>query len=79
MTRPHAPSPDHSSSPSIFRKPAASLVTTRDHLVKPRKQRALADALDAFVVELPDDHLSTWTSPDAFAKATVQLVQHVAG
>ena len=62
---------------SVLRKPAASLVTTRDHLVKPRKQRALADALDAFVVELPDDHLATWTSPDAFAKATVQLVQHV--
>lgn len=64
---------------SALRKPAASLVTTRDRLVKPRKQRALADALDAYVVELPDDHLSTWTSPDAFAKATVQLVQHVAG
>ena len=62
-----------------LRKPAASLITTRDRLVKPRKQRALADALDAYVVELPDDHLASWTSPDAFAKATVQLVQHVAG
>ena len=28
-------------------KPAASLITTRDRLVKPRKQRALADALNA--------------------------------
>lgn len=63
---------------SALRKPAASLVTSRDRLVRPRKQRALADAIDAFVVELPDDHLSSWTSPDAFAKATVQLVQHVA-
>lgn len=58
-------------------KPAASLVTTRDRLVKPRKQRALADALNAFVVELSDDHLAAWTSPDAFAKASVELVRHV--
>lgn len=64
---------------SALRKPAASLVTTRDRLVKPRKQRALADALDAFVVEVPDDHLLSWTSPDAFAKATLQLIQHVVG
>ena len=63
---------------SSLGKPAGSLVTTRDRLVKPRKQRALADALHAFVVELPDDHLASWTSPDAFSKATLQLVQHVA-
>jgi pimeloyl-ACP methyl ester carboxylesterase len=60
-------------------KPAASLITTRDRLVKPRKQRQLADALCAYVVEVADDHLVSWTSPDAFAKATVQLVQHVVG
>lgn len=59
-------------------KPAASLVTTRDRLVKPRKQRALADALNAFVVEVPDDHLAAWTSPDAFGKATAELVRHIA-
>jgi pimeloyl-ACP methyl ester carboxylesterase len=58
-------------------KPAASLVTTRDRLVKPRKQRALADALNAHVIELPDDHLAAWTSPDAFAKASVELVLSV--
>ena len=63
---------------SSLGKPAGSLVTTRDRLVKPRKQRALADSLNAFVVEVPDDHLASWTSPDAFAKATLQLVQHVA-
>ena len=34
---------------SALGKPAASMVTTRDRLVKPRKQRALADALNAFV------------------------------
>lgn len=64
---------------SSLAKPAASLVTTRDRLVKPRKQRALADALKAYVVELPDDHLVAWTSPDAFAKASVELVRSVAG
>ena len=58
-------------------KPAASLVTTRDRLVKPRKQRALADALNSHVIELPDDHIAAWTSPDAFAKATVELVRSV--
>lgn len=60
-------------------KPAAALVTTRDRLVKPRKQRALADTLDAFVVDVADDHLCSWTSPDEFAKVTLQLVQHVTG
>lgn len=62
---------------SALGKPAAGLITTRDRLVKPRKQRALADALNAFVIELPDDHLASWTSADAFSKATVQLVQHL--
>jgi 3-oxoadipate enol-lactonase len=63
---------------SSLGKPAACLVTTRDRLVKPRKQRALADALNAFVIELPDDHLAAWTSPEAFAKASVELVRSVA-
>jgi 3-oxoadipate enol-lactonase len=57
--------------------PAASLITTRDRLVWPRKQRALAHALNARVVEIADDHLCSWTSPDEFAKATLQLVQYV--
>jgi pimeloyl-ACP methyl ester carboxylesterase len=57
--------------------PAASLITTRDRLVWPRKQRALANALNARVVEIADDHLCSWTSPDEFAKATLQLVQYV--
>ncbi len=60
-------------------KPAASLITTRDRLVWPRKQRALAKALDAFVIELHDDHLASWTSADDFSKATLHLVQHVDG
>ena len=52
-------------------------MTTRDHLVPPAKQRALADAMNAVVIELPDDHLCTITSADAYAAATVRLVQHV--
>ena len=60
-------------------KPAASLITSRDRLVKPSKQRALADALGAHVVEIADDHLVSLTSPDEFARVTLQLVQHVAG
>ncbi len=62
---------------SSLGKPTACLITTRDRLVKPRKQRALADAMNAIVIELPDDHLAAWTSPDAFAKASVELVRHV--
>jgi pimeloyl-ACP methyl ester carboxylesterase len=57
--------------------PAASLITTRDRLVWPRKQRALADALGAHVIEIADDHLCSWTSNEEFAKATLTLVQHV--
>jgi pimeloyl-ACP methyl ester carboxylesterase len=60
-------------------KPAGVMVTTADRLVKPRKQRELADTLGAFVVELPDDHIAAWTSPDAFAKGTAELVRHVLG
>jgi pimeloyl-ACP methyl ester carboxylesterase len=59
--------------------PAGALITTRDHLVWPRKQRALAKALDARVVEIADDHLCSFTSNEEFAKVTLQLVQHVAG
>jgi len=36
--------------------PAVVVVTTRDRLVAPRKQRALAAALTATVLELEDDH-----------------------
>lgn len=58
--------------------PAASMITTKDRLVKPEKQRALAAALDAFVIELPADHLGSWELPAAFATTTVELVGAVA-
>lgn len=56
-------------------KPAAALITTRDRLVRPRKQRALARALGAEVRELAGDHLSAWEHPNEFANLTVELVE----
>jgi 3-oxoadipate enol-lactonase len=61
-----------------LRKPSAALITTRDRLVKPRKQRALAEALGADVRELVGDHISAWEHPKEFAAATVELVALVA-
>ena len=58
--------------------PAAQLITTRDHLVRPRKQYALAKALHADVRELDADHLSAWERPEEFAALTVELVELVA-
>ena len=58
--------------------PAAALISTRDRLVKPRKQRELASALRATIVEVPMDHLGAIEMPDQFASATVELVSSVA-
>ena len=58
--------------------PSAMLITTRDHLVLPRKQRALAEALGAHIGEVPGDHLSPWTNAREFATTTSALVHHVA-
>lgn len=58
--------------------PAAMLVSTRDRLVAPRKQRELAAALRARVVEVPMEHLGAVELPDQFASATVELVSSVA-
>jgi 3-oxoadipate enol-lactonase len=59
--------------------PAGVLLTTKDRLVRPAKQAALARALRAEVVELPGDHLSPWVYPDDFARLTRQLADSVAG
>jgi pimeloyl-ACP methyl ester carboxylesterase len=64
---------------SSLGKPAASLITTRDRLVPPRKQRALARALRAHVVEIDDDHLVTLVDPKGYSAATLALVDHVTG
>lgn len=57
--------------------PAAMLITTRDRLVPPAKQRALAEALRAEVREHPSDHLMPWSDPEAFATITRELVDAV--
>ncbi len=64
---------------STLDKPASSLVTTRDRLVLPRKQRELASALRAHVVEVAGDHLVPWEAPKAFSDATLALVDHLTG
>jgi 3-oxoadipate enol-lactonase len=57
--------------------PAGVLLTTRDQLVKPRKQRALATAVRARVRELAGDHFCTMSEPDEYARLTVALVEDV--
>lgn len=58
--------------------PCSVVVTTRDHLVLPSKQRALAAALDDVVVfELPGDHDVPLTSIEAFSEAAVAALTSV--
>lgn len=54
--------------------PAAMLLTTRDRLVRPRKQRALAAALRAEVTEFDGDHLCTMEQPVEYAAAIVAVL-----
>ena len=58
--------------------PAASLITTEDRLVRPSKQRALAQALGASRRELAADHLGALSHPRQFAALTVELVGLIA-
>jgi pimeloyl-ACP methyl ester carboxylesterase len=57
--------------------PAGLLSTTKDRLVKPRKQRALAAATQAQVLELRGDHFCTLVQPTEYAALTVELVAGV--
>jgi pimeloyl-ACP methyl ester carboxylesterase len=57
--------------------PAASVITTHDRLVPPRKQRALASAVGATVFELPSGHLGALSHPSEFAEATRAAVDSV--
>ena len=57
--------------------PAGSLIMTRDRVVRPSKQRALAKELDAVVRELPADHLAALSDPVPFAALTVELIDVV--
>ena len=58
-------------------KPAGSLITTGDHLVKPRRQRELAVALHAAVEEIQADHLAALVNPQEYSEATLRLLQRV--
>jgi 3-oxoadipate enol-lactonase len=57
--------------------PAASLITTADHLVPPRQQWALAAALGAETRQLDADHFAPLSNPREFADLTVELIDVV--
>ena len=57
--------------------PTAVLVTTKDRLVRPRKQRALAKATRAEVVELVADHDAPFINGKEFGDATREAVRSV--
>ena len=58
--------------------PAAMLVTTRDRLVRPAKQRELAEALRAFVLEIDADHDLPLVKGGEYARLTRLAVDNVA-
>jgi pimeloyl-ACP methyl ester carboxylesterase len=62
---------------SSLKVPVAVVVTTGDHLVTPRKQRAMAKALHATVIEVEGDHDAFWARGPSFSSATVQALQAV--
>lgn len=57
--------------------PSAMVLTTGDRLVRPHKQKALADAISAEVVELSGDHFAPLSDPREFADATRRAVDLV--
>jgi 3-oxoadipate enol-lactonase len=59
-------------------QPAAMVITTKDRLVPPAKQQALAEALRASVVKVPIDHPGTITNGSEFSAALRQAVDTVA-
>jgi len=58
--------------------PAAMLVTTRDRLVRPARQRELAEVLHACVLEIDADHDLPLVKGDEYAKLTRRTVDMVA-
>ena len=55
--------------------PTVVVITTKDRLVRPKKQRALAAATRATIVELAGDHDAPFMKGDEFAKATRDAVR----
>jgi pimeloyl-ACP methyl ester carboxylesterase len=62
---------------AAIRRPAAALITTKDRVVRPPKQWALATALGAHTETVAADHLCTITDRAAYSAATRQLVDRV--
>lgn len=58
--------------------PTAVVLTTKDRLVRPRKQRELAVAIKATVFELPANHLCGLANPAPFAASIRHAVDDVA-
>jgi 3-oxoadipate enol-lactonase len=59
--------------------PTAVVLTTRDELVPPGKQRQLAQALQAPVFEAPITHLEITSNPEAYNPALLQALTAVGG
>lgn len=62
---------------SSLRAPAAVIVTTGDHAVPPAKQRALAAALRASVLEVDGDHGAVTANARAFNRALLRALDAV--
>ena len=62
---------------STIRVPVSYVLTLRDRLVPPHKQKALASATSAHIVELDGDHFVSLEQPKDFAAATRQAVDFV--
>jgi hypothetical protein len=58
--------------------PCASVITTRDRLVRAKKQRQLARAMNCKVFEIDADHDGPLVRAKEFADATADAVAHVA-
>jgi 3-oxoadipate enol-lactonase len=63
---------------SLRRLPTAMVLTTRDQMVAPVKQRELAEAAGATVFEVGIDHLEVTTRADVYNPALVSAVAAVA-
>ena len=59
--------------------PTAFVLTTKDRLVPPHKQQALAEAVRARIVELNGDHLAPMQMPREFSDATRRAAGLVTG
>jgi 3-oxoadipate enol-lactonase len=62
-----------------LRVPSAVVLTSRDDMVAPRKQRELSEALSARVFDAPIRHLQVTTSTDKYNPALLAAIESVRG